>query len=288
MAVTTVKGHFDAEADGMIPYYSLHHIIRDAAVATGDWELLIPAGETFRYMLKGKGYSGEEEIFIGFDRYNNFEIYDTGTIRVCGFTGFVPENTFVEQPGYKMTEFRTVSDKLDYWINISPQRICGCTRQKDGIWQSFYAGFLNRYGFREQLPYPLVIAAGNVSSTNNLDYTWSTATVPYMSGNTTQLYFRDNVDWRTPYIWPYSNAAMSGTYDSNRPRPGNTKTGGVFPLLPLIVQDANGLYGELEGVYAGPAWDAELGDIIQVNDIDHILIGNIVTRERGTIALRMD
>jgi hypothetical protein len=288
MAVTTVKGHFDVNADGTYPYYSLHRLIRDAAVATGDWELLQPAEPAYAYMLKGKGYSGTDEIYIGFSRENHFDIYDTGNIVVCGFTGFVPENAFSLQPGHVFTRFHTVRDSLDYWINISPQRICGATRQCGGVWQSFYAGFLNRYGLPQQFPYPLLIAAGNNVETFNLVYNFSTILPPYMTGNSTKVYMRDNKGiWLTPYIYPYSNAPMCNVMPY-RTRPCNASTGDVFPLLPLIIHDSGGLYGELEGVYAAPGWDVELGDIINTDGIDHLLIGNVVLRDSGYIALRMD
>jgi len=286
MAVTSIIGRLD-NLDGTPAHTKLLHAIRDAAVATGDWDVLYPFDSTdIPFILKGSGYPGTEEIYIGFDSFIS-DIYKTSGLYVAGLTGYVPQNTFSSQPGFRQVILNGNAELMDYWINISPQRICGAVRMLSGAWQTFYVGFLNRYGLPVQLPYPMVVAGENNATTYSPIYNWAALTFPYKTQSSTKVSMRDNTDWRTPNIHPYSNAAMVNQI-SNRSRPGNTATGDVYPLLPLILHDANGIYGELEGVYAGPAWGIELGDIIQHNGIDHILLGNITTIDSGTIALRMD
>lgn len=286
MAVTSIIGHFDNVSAGYA-HIKLLSAIKSAAVATGDWELLYPSDSTnISFILKGSGYSGDEEIYIGFNYFINMA-YKTAGIYVAGFTGYVPGNVFSAQPGFRQAILNCDSDLIDYWINISPQRICGAVRMLSNAWQTFYVGFLNRYGLPSQFPYPMVVAGENNATTYSLSYNWAALTFPYKTQASTKVSMRNNTDWIMPSIHPYSNAAMVNEI-AYRSRPGNTRTGDVFPLLPLILHDADGIYGELEGVYAGPAWGIELGDIIQHNGIDHILMGNITTIDSGTIALRMD
>lgn len=286
MAVTSLIGRLD-NLDGQLAHTKLLYTIRSAAVATGDWELLYPSGSAnIPFILKGRGYPGTEEIYIGFSSFTN-PTYTTSGIYVAGLTGYVPGNIFSAQPGLRQAILNCDTELMDYWINISPQRICGAVRMLSNAWQTFYVGFLNRYGLPSQFPYPMVVAGENNATTYNLNYNWSALSFPYKTQASTKVSMRNNMDWITPNIHPYSNAAMVNeiTY---RSRPGNTRTGDVFPLLPLILHNADGIYGELEGVYAGPAWGIELGDIIRHNGIDHILMGNITTIDSGTIALRMD
>lgn len=67
-----------------------------------NWEELIydTSGTNWKLMLRGKGLTGSENIYIGFTTYHDV-VSDYYNISACMFTGYFPSHSFENQPGYK-------------------------------------------------------------------------------------------------------------------------------------------------------------------------------------------
>lgn len=79
---------------GVLAHYMMLDKIKTFAEASGFWEVLrYNTGiEKRELILKGEGYSGTDEIFIGFRTYHSVGA-DYYNLTVAGFTGYVDSNT---------------------------------------------------------------------------------------------------------------------------------------------------------------------------------------------------
>lgn len=189
-------------------------------------------------ILQGNGYTGDEEIFVGF-RTNHLESADYYNMSSAIFTGYVPSSSYILQPGFAEVGFCAHNIRLDYWLLANGQRIAGCLKIATPVYENFYAGKFLPYGTPGQYPYP-VVCSGSLTAQSTTRFS-DTARTMGIRGTTAAIKMRF-VDgtFKNPKAMPWNQFGTA-------PIPRDTNS--VWPLKPIVLNDATqGLYGELEGV----------------------------------------
>lgn len=225
----------------MLAHYAMLETIRDFAAANG-WTVLrydtAPANREL--ILKGVGYTGQEEIFVGFRTYQDASA-DYYNLVAAAFTGYVPSNTFDTQPGARLSGVPAHNNRIDYWLTLNPQRIALAMKVGTPVYESCYVGKFLPYARPSQYPYP-VIAAGMLDGTPATRFSDTTHSIPYKGARANmRMRFNDGV-WRQPECHPWNNNYVAGATTQQR------DTGGFYPLSAVVLSDASGVYGELDGI----------------------------------------
>lgn len=232
---------FVDNSGGTLAHYKMLQVIRDFAAANG-WTVLrydtVPANREL--ILKGSGLSGEEEIYVGFRTYqdSNADYYN---LVAAAFTGFVSSNTFDTQPGAVLSGVPCHNNRVDYWLTLNGQRIALAMKVGTPVYQAAYVGKFLPYARPGQYPYP-VIAAGMLSGVPATRFSDTAHSIPYKGARANlQMRFNDGT-WKQPECYPWNNSTLAGGTVQQR------DTEGQYPLNAVILNDANGIYGELDGV----------------------------------------
>lgn len=213
-----------------------------------------PGGE-YELILKGYGYSTTDEIFVGMQTYDA----GAGSVgwRVNGFTGYIPANDFLEQPGAVVGNtypwdhhfVPTTSTSVEYWFFVSPQRVLGCILS-GAVYSHFYTGWLNQYATPSQWNYPMAVGSTSYNQdlyTSSAIYSfWNTQTadtsVSILDNSSWIPIFQDN-DAGLIYIYPLQ------TTDWQDIKQQSDGTVLELPCVPLISNQENSVvYGQWEGV----------------------------------------
>lgn len=268
-------GYVD-NSGGTLAHYKMLEKIRDVAVASGFWEVMRynTAVDDRELILKGKGYTGTEEIYVGVRTYQNPSA-DYYNLCVATFTGYVPSNTFDTQPGVRLSGVPAHNQRIDYWLTVNPQRIACCMKVGTPVYEHFYIGKFFPYARPSQYPYPIV-CAGMLSGAAATRYSDTSHSMPY-KGNRANLGMRFNTGvYLQPETHPWNNSYLAGTTQLR-------DTNDSYPLLPVILNDANGIYGELDGIRyisgfnnvventCGPDW-VVLQDVSRTGFVDYIAL----------------
>jgi hypothetical protein len=286
MSATSITGYVD-NTGGTGAHKKLLNTIREAALATGDWQVMRydAASPQNELILKGLGYPGDKEIYIGFQTYESApgDYYNI----LCGaFTGYAPDLTFANQPNGVFSGVPAHANRIDYWIAISPQRIAGALRISTS-YETFYLGHFLPYGLPNQYPYPQ-LCAGMLNGAAATRFSDTSHTFPW-KGNRVNLKIRTPEAWIQPYTYPWGTTFFSGSSSGTTIR-ALAPTGTLYTMLPIVLYtpQAN-LWGELEGVFYTSGINAYAEDLIVVNGVNHIMIPD-VTRSGPAdyIALRLD
>lgn len=232
---------FVDNSGGVLAHYKMLETIRDFASANG-WTVLrydtAPANREL--ILKGAGYTGEEEIFVGFRTYQDVGA-DYYNLLAGAFTGYVAGNSFDTQPGAMTSGIPAHNQRIDYWLTLNPQRIALAMKVGTPVYESAYVGKFLPYATPSQYPYP-VICAGMLTGAAATRFSNTSHSMPYKGARANmRMRFNDGV-WKQPDCWPWVNSDLTS---SNQVR----DTGANYPMLPVVLSDANGLYGELDGIF---------------------------------------
>lgn len=233
-------GYVD-NSGGTLAHYKMLEKIRDLAVASGFWQVMRydTTVENRELILKGKGYTGTEEIYIGFHSYHSVAA-DYYNLCVATFTGYVPSNTFDTQPGIRKSGVPAHNQRIDYWLTVNPQRIACCMKVGTPVYEHFYVGKFFPYARPSQYPYPIV-CAGMLNGTPETRFSDLGHSMPYKGNRANLSNFFNSGSYLQPKTWPWNNDFVAG----------NTQlrdTDGVYTLLPILLCDGAGIYGELDGV----------------------------------------
>ena len=232
---------FVTAQDSKPSHYQMLQKIKELAVRSGDWELLREdtGTENHEIILKGRGYSQKEEIFVGVRTYQNANA-DYYNLAVATFTGFVPSNPFDNQPSAKLSGVPAHNQRIDYWLTVNPQRIACCMKVGTPVYEHFYIGKFLPYARPSQYPYP-VVCAGMLDGTPATRFSDTSHSFPY-KGNRKNLAMRFNTGvYLNVECYPYNSSPLTSSYQLR-------DTNGVYPLMPIILTDNNGIYGEFDGV----------------------------------------
>lgn len=271
----------------MLAHYAMLETIRDFASANG-WTVLrydtAPANREL--ILKGVGYTGAEEIFVGFRTYQDSSA-DYYNLLAGVFTGYVPGNTFDSQPGARLSGVPAHNNRIDYWLTLNPQRIALAMKVGTPVYESCYVGKCLPYGRPSQYPYP-VVCGGMLSGASATRFS-DTAHSGYCKGNRANMTLRSNDNWLLPHCYPWGNSYIAGTGASGT----NTNlrdTGGIYHLLPVELHDNSAnLWGALDGVFYISGFDNAVENTLTVEGVDYVVIQDVWrTGHTDYYALRMD
>ena len=268
---------FVDNSGGTLAHYKMLEKIRDVAIASGFWNVMRydTSVANRELILKGQGYSGTEEIYVGVRTYQDASA-DYYNLCVATFTGYVPSNTFDTQPGVCLSGVPAHNQRIDYWLTVNPQRIACCMKVGTPVYEHFYIGKFFPYARPSQYPYP-VICGGMLNGTPATRFSDTNHSMPY-KGNRANFGMRFNTGvYLEPETHPWNNTYLAGNNTQLRDTNDN------YPLLPVILNDANGIYGELDGIRyvsgfnnvventCGPDW-VVLQDVSRTGFTDYIAL----------------
>lgn len=278
---------FVDNSGGVLAHYKMLETIKDFASLHG-WQVLRYKTDVDNreLILKGVGYSGAEEIFVGFRTYQNASADYYNLVAAC-FTGYVPSNTFDTQPGAYLSGVPAHNQRIDYWLTLNPQRIALAMKVGTPVYESCYVGKMLPYARPSQYPYPMVCSGmlNGVPATRFSDLT-ANHSIGY-KGNSPRMALRSNDGWRTVYGYPWGNAAIAGTGG------GQTQlrdTNGVYHLLPVELHDntAN-LWGALDGIFYISGFDNTVENTLVLEGVTYVVMQDVHrTSHIDYYALRMD
>lgn len=274
---------FVDNSGGVLAHYKMLEVIKDFSAANG-WQVLRydTASADRQLILKGSGYTDEEEIFVGFRTYQS-EPADVYNLLAGVFTGYVAGNTFDSQPGARLSGVPAHNNRIDYWLTLNPQRIALAMKVGTPVYESCYVGKCLPYGRPSQYPYPVVcsgmlegaalIRFSDSSQSHHLGY----------KGNSPRLGLRTNDQWRNVHCHPWSNDSIAGATQLR-------DTGGIYQLLQVEMHDGTAnLWGALEGIYYISGFNNAVENTLTVDGAQYVVIQD-VARNGFTdyYALRMD
>ncbi|PKF70447.1 hypothetical protein CW360_14215 [Pseudomonas fluvialis] len=272
---------FVDNSGGTLAHYKMLQTIRDFASANG-WTVLrydtAPANREL--ILKGVGYTGDEEIFVGFRTYQDASA-DYYNLLAGVFTGYVPGNTFDTQPGARLSGVPAHNNRIDYWLTLNPQRIALAMKVGTPVYESAYVGKCLPYGRPSQYPYP-VVCAGMLSGAAATRFSDTSHSIPY-KGNRANMALRSNDGWLQPYGYPWGNSAIAGGTQLR-------DTGGYYHPLPVELHDnAANMWGALDGIFYISGFNNAVENTFTLDGHDYVVIQD-VSRNGFTdyYALRLD
>jgi hypothetical protein len=266
----------------MLAHYAMLETIRDFASANG-WTVLRYDTSTANreLILKGVGYTGEEEIFVGFRTYQDASA-DYYNLVTAAFTGYVPSNTFDTQPGAMLSGVPAHNNRIDYWLTLNPQRIALAMKVGTPVYESCYVGKFLPYARPSQYPYP-VIAAGMLNGIPATRFSDTSHSMPYKGSRANmRMRFNDGV-WRQPDSYPWANAYVAGATTQQR------DTGGQYPLNAVVLSESNGIYGELDGIRHISGFNNAVENTLELGGQTWLVIQDVArTGFNDYYAMRMD
>lgn len=225
-----------------LAHYAMLAKIVEVADDTG-WEVMryVNTGLVREAILKGLGYSGEEEIFVGFRTYHDVSA-DYYNLLAGAFTGYVPGNSFATQPGARLSGVPAHNQRIDHWVTANPQRIALCMKVGLPVYEHAYVGKAFPFGRPSQYPHPLV-CGGMLTGAAATRFSETTHQMPY-KGNNARLGLLTNGGWISPQTWPWNTAYLTAASGNYQIRPAVTH----YPPLKIHMQDASNMYGVLDGI----------------------------------------
>lgn len=274
-------GFVDNTGSSSLAHYNMLEVIKNFASANG-WTVLRynDVAANRELILKGVGYSGTEEIFVGFRTYQDASA-DYYNLLAGVFTGYVAGNTFDAQPGARLSGVPAHNNRIDYWLTLNPQRIALAMKVGTPVYESTYVGKMLPYGRPSQYPYP-VVCAGMLTGAAATRFSEASHSMPY-KGNRFGLGLRSNDSWMQPYAYPWSNAALTGATIIR-------DTGDIYHLLPIELHDntAN-LWGALDGIYHISGFNNAVENTLEIDGVDYVVIQDVSrTGHADYYALRLD
>lgn len=256
-------------------------LIKDEAPNDG-WEVVRwdDSGPDWELILKGEGYTGTEEIYVGFKTYESAtaDFYNIA----CGvMTGYVAGNPFEVQPGIKITGCPAHNNAIDYFININPQRIVGCLKVGTPVYEHFYVGKFLPYARPTEFPYPVICAASLIDKAETR-YSDTRHRFPYpgfyenvrntVSASENPLWVRDGTgNWIQPGCYPYYNYTSEvGMLGASQGNGTLIPTDDYYQIEPIIMYehsvsyDPKTIWGELDGVFFCSGFNNGPENVLQI------------------------
>lgn len=132
--------------------------------AEQNWLVLADVStDTREVYFKGVGFSGTDEIFIGFKVFDD-STADTHNVAVAGFTGYREGIPFFSQPGAGSLYMTLTDQSITYWFIADGRRVIIIARV-GGVYMTAYLGFFLPYTNPSAYPYPLCVGANALSAT---------------------------------------------------------------------------------------------------------------------------
>jgi len=287
----------------------------DVSANGENWEELMYNDSTddWHVMLKGKGFTGSESIYVGFRTYqsvaNNY--YNIAT---CAMTGYLPSESFYNQPQFVQSGIPLDNDRVDYWITLNAQRIAFCCKVDADTYESGYVGKFYPYCPPTQYPYPVVCAGmfGYNDSNTTPGSTYNTIErLPYYGS----VFSNNNLilSYRAYNFRAYSSFAGEWFYPGTFPgsdtfsliRNDLIDLDGNYTIIPYELwnpdlkntgtTDTNiditpaGIYGKLDGVYWVSGWNNVAENTFTINGDTYVIFKEKnLTVDSAFYALKLD
>lgn len=260
-------GYVD-NSGGVLAHYKMLEVIKNFAAANG-WTVLRydTASANRELILKGSGYTGTEEIFVGFRTYQDAGA-DYYNLLAATFTGYVAGNSFDAQPGAKLSGVPAHNNRIDYWLTVNPQRIAMAMKVGTPVYESCYVGKFLPYGRPSQMPAPLV-CAGMLSGAAATRFSDTSHGIPY-KGNRAGMAIQANAGWVQPYCYPWGNAVLTGSTSYLR------DTGGSYKLMPVELHDNSAnLWGYLDGIFQISGFNNATENTVVIDGVTYVVIQDV-------------
>lgn len=267
---------------GVLAHYMMLDKIKTFAEANGYTILRYDTAIANRELImSAPGFSGSENIYMGFRCYQSAPS-DYYNMTVAGFTGYVPGNSFDTQPGAKLCGVPAHNNRIDYWLSLNAQRIMLAMKVGTPVYETAYTGKFNKYAFNSQYPYPYAVSGmlNGEAATRFSDTAHSFG----FKGNRANFSMRFNDGtWKQVLTFPWDNAEVAGTTNSTR------DTNNTYNLEPIVLKDAQGIYGELDGVFQISGFNNTVENTCVIGGVNYVVIQDVSrTAFNDYIAMRLD
>lgn len=240
-------------------------------------------------ILKAPGLSGTEEIYAGLRTYENANA-DYYNMTVAGFIGYVPSNDFVSQPGALLRGVPAHNNRIDYWLTLNGQRMILAMKVGTPVYESMYVGKFLPYARPSQYPYPMAVGgmlAGEIATrfSETTHSTWARGSAGRATGaNYDSLRIRLATGaWANAQIYPFNSNLLAGASNNLR------DTEGRYPLLPAVLCDGSGVYGELDGAYYISGFNNAVENTVVIDGTTYVVLQDVWrTSHTDYYAIRMD
>lgn len=258
-----------------LAHFEMVKTIRDFAVANGWTELRYDTStDNHELILQGVGYSGTEEIFIGFNTYHNVAS-DYYNLVCAAFTGYVAGNTFYTQPGILYHGVPCHNQRVDFWLTLNPQRIALAMKVGIPVYEFCYVGKFLPYATPSQYPYPMC-SAGPLSGNPATRFSDTAHNFPFLNSSVMNCRFTDG-SWLSCVSMPW--------YENIKLR----DTNGVYSLIPAVIFNGNNVLGQLDGIAHITGFDNAVENTMTINGETWIVIQNVWrTGFNDYVAMRLD
>ncbi len=265
------------QSGNILAHHNFVGVVKDFAMVNG-WELVRYNADDPEHelILKGPGYSGNDEIYIGLSTFQNQQ-KDYYNLLAGVFLGYAPSEGFEGQPGGKYKTIPCHNQQVTYWLSVTPRRIAFCCKVGSPVFTHGYLGEMLPYAMPHQYPYPCV-CGGMYDGKEDLRYS-DRKNAMYLCGAYIQdnnaLFRKDPLSLYTPggwenqvWVYPYLRRGSNHTDLDEAMR----DTGGVYHLLPLEIYGMNGIYGHLEGLYYVSGFNNFAENIISAGGKNYLVL----------------
>lgn len=266
----------------VVGHYELVNAIRSFVALQGWAELEVDVASDNRLLWwKAPGLSGTEEIFVGLRTYQSVA-QDYYNLSVFGATGHVAGNLYTQQPGFSGAKGVPMwNQPIKYWAICNAQRlVLACKIQN--VYTSFYIGKFSPYAPPSQFPYPILV--GGALDTEAATRYSDTAFVSWFKGNNNHFLFRfTDGGWRTANLWPNSlSMAFRNTNEDVSVADGH------YGIYPMVLNDANNVYGELDGVFFVSGFNNATENVVDYQGQQYLVVRDVYRTGRNDyMAMRM-
>lgn len=195
-------------------------------------------------ILQGEGFGADKQIIIGFRTYENVAA-DYYNLCAAAMIGYVSGNPWASQPGLQESGIPAHNQRVDYYLQVNPQRIHIGMKVGTPVYEVGGGGLLLSFPINEgDIPPPdLLYVAGMLNGAAATRYSDTVHSMPW-KGNRVNFKVRDpGGAWRTPEVWPWNNPHIGGATAQLR------DTNGQYPVERIVVCDnLPTIYGVVDGI----------------------------------------
>lgn len=263
------------ENDGTLAHYKMLDKIKTFCEANG-WTVLRydTVSSTRELILKGVGYSGLDEIFVGFRAYQD-ATNDYYNLSAAVFSGYVDANAFDAQPGIFKSGFCAHPTRIDYWLTVNPQRIAMGLKIGSPVYETAYTGKFFAYAPPSQYPYP-VCCGGTLNGESATRYSDTIHGFAFKGNRSNFKVRRLDGNYGQALCHPWSGLIPSSIRE--------------FTLTPITLHESGqGVYGILDGVYHITGFSNAVENTTIIDGETYVILQDVFRTGFGDfIAMRMD
>lgn len=247
-------------------------------------------------LLRAPGLSGTEEIHMGLSMVSDVgnDAYALTGWMFQDYNSGLPAQA---QPGHSGVRYHPMwNTGMQYWFVANGQRVIVVTKVST-VYTATYLGKFLSYGTPGEYPQPYYMGMPRNSNTR-----WSSTNenfrnffdvgeggrvlTPTHNWITVQNFNQSSSEQPGPgpaYIWPFYASIASNTQTWERYRALRENLDGSYDLKPLVLcsdSPTDDVFGELDGVYAIPAFSAATEDIIEIDGDDYLVTQNVFRTAR--------